>query len=397
MRMKPNDVLILGAGASGLMCASEAAARGRKVLVLDHAAKPGRKILASGGGRCNFTNLHAKASHYVTSNPDFVRSAISRFTSKDFIALVQANQIPFHEKIDGQMFCDRSAGDILKLLLTRAQEGAAQIMNEVKVKDVAFADGVFKVVTGAVAFSAPRLVVATGGLSWPKLGASDLGLKIARQFGLKVIEPSPALVGLAFDDKEKKRFEGLAGIHLRVGLSCGEWKSMDDLMIRHGGLSGPVILNASLAWEPGREIIINWVPEENIEATFRQLKLDKVAGGRGKVRTGLEKRIPRRLADRIAWHAQARGAWRELSDERLLALAKAIHADRIVPSGTFGWGEAEVMRGGVDTKELSSKTMESRKVPGLYFTGEVMDVTGQVGGYNLQWAWSSGWAAGQAV
>jgi predicted Rossmann fold flavoprotein len=395
--MKNCDVLILGAGASGLMCASEAAARGRKVQALDHAERPGQKILASGGGRCNFTNLNATPSHYTTSNPDFVRSALSRFTPQDFITLVKSRQIPYFEKKDGQIFCDHSASDILKLLVARAEEAGAEILNEVKVREVAFSGGTFTAHTGAGTFSAPRLVVATGGLSWPKLGASDLGLKIARQFGLKVIEPSPALVGLAFGAREKTRFEGLAGIHLQVGLSCGEWKSADDLMIRHGGLSGPVILNASLNWEPGREIVINWVPEHTAEATFKQLKLDKTAGGRGKTRIWLSKRLPRRLAERIAWHAEARGPWRALSDERLLALAKDIHAYRFTPSGTFGWDEAEVMRGGVDTRELSSKTMEARKVPGLFFTGEVMDVAGEVGGFNLQWAWSSGWAAGQAV
>jgi len=244
---------------------------------------------------------------------------------------------------------------------------------------------------------AGRLVVATGGLSFPELGASDLGYRLAKRFGLEVVAPSPALVGMAFPGAEKKRFEGLAGIHLTVGVSCGAWNRVDDLMITHKGLSGPVILNASLAWEPGREISVNWVPDRTTEQTFEQLKRDRKTGGRGSFRVFLEKRIPKRLADRLAWHAGAKGAWRELSDEALKTLAKTLHDDRFIPSGTFGYKEAEVTRGGVDTREISSKTMEYAKVPGLYFIGEVLDVTGELGGFNLQWAWSSGWAAGQAV
>ncbi len=395
--MNLHDVIVLGGGAAGLLCASEAAARGRKVLVLEQGAKPAPKILVSGGGHCNFTNLRAAPSRYVTSNPGFVSDALSKFTPKDFIALVKARSISYHEKKDSQLFCDKSAKAIIDLLVDRIKENKVNLLLGKKVGKVAFSDGTFTVEAGRENYSAPKLVVATGGLSWPQLGATDLGYRIAGQFGLKVIEPSPALVGLAFPARELERFKGLAGIHLRVYVSCGKWKRTDDLMITHKGFSGPVILNATLVWEPGQEIMINWVPEFTVESTFKQLKEDKAAGGRGQFRIWLSKRIPRRLADRIAWHAEARGAWSSLPDEKLLALAKDIHAYRFIPAGTFGYRHAEVTRGGLDTREVSPKTMESHKVPGLFFIGEVLDVTGQLGGFNFQWAWSSGWAAGQAV
>lgn len=397
MRMKPYDVIILGGGAAGLMCAREAAARGRKVLVLEQNSKPAPKILVSGGGRCNFTNIHATPANYVTTNPDFVRSALARFTPKDFIALVQERSIPFHEKKDGQLFCDKSAKDIIELLVTRAKEKGVEILLGQKVGEITHSEGSFTVHSGDEIFTAPRLVVATGGLSWPQLGASDLGFKIARQFGLKVIDPSPALVGLTFPEREMARFKDLAGVHLRVGVSCGDWNLVEDLMITHKGLSGPVMLNASLYWKPGQEITVNWVPELTVESTYKQLKKDKAEGGRGKFRVWFSERIPRRLAERIAWNAEARGSWAALSDERLMALAQDIHAYRFVPAGTFGYRMAEVMKGGVDTREVSSKTMEARKVPGLFFIGEVLDVTGQLGGFNFQWAWASGYVAGQTV
>jgi predicted Rossmann fold flavoprotein len=395
--MNSYDVLILGGGAAGLMCAAEAAMRGRKVLVLEQAAKPAPKILVSGGGRCNFTNLYAKPTNYITSNPGFVNNAFARFTPKDFIALVEAHSIPFHEKKDGQLFCDKSAKAIIELLVTRAQKAGAKLLLGQKVEEIHHAEGTFTVKVGAESYSAPRLVVATGGLSWPQLGATDLGFKIAKQFGLKILEPSPALVGLTFPPREMERFKDLAGVHLRVAVSCGKWSLEEDIMITHKGLSGPVMLNASLYWQPGQEIVVNWVPELTVEETFQQLRRDKAAGGRGKFRIWFSERIPRRLAERIAWNAEARGAWASLSDDRLMALAKDIHAYRFVPADTFGYRMAEVMRGGVDTREVSPKTMESLKVPGLFLVGEILDVTGQLGGFNFQWAWASGFAAGQVV
>jgi predicted Rossmann fold flavoprotein len=395
--MNTYDVLVLGGGAAGLLCASEAAARGRKVLVLEQSKKPAPKILVSGGGRCNFTNIYAKPSNYVSSNPGFVDDALSRFKPKHFIALVKERRIAYHEKKDGQLFCDTSAKEITELLVAKTEAAGAKLLLNQKVEKVGHADGVFTVQTSDATYSASRLVVATGGLSWPQLGASDLGLKIAEQFGLRIVEPAPALAGLNFPPREQERFKDLAGIHLRVGVSCGNWKMEEDIMITHTGLSGPVILNVSLVWEPGKEIVVNWVPENTVEQTFEQLKRDKAAGGRGKFRVWFSERIPKRLAERIAWNAEARGPWAELPDERLLALARDIHAYRFVPQDTFGYRMAEVMKGGVDTREFSSSTMECLKVPGLFYIGEVLDVTGQLGGFNFQWAWASGFVAGQVV
>jgi len=379
------------------MCAAEAATRVRNVLVLEQGHRPGPKILVSGGGRCNFTNIYAKPSNYYSSNPNFVNEALNLFKPKNFIALVKERRISYHKKKDGQLFCDKSAKEIIDLLVTRAETSGAKLLLDQKVQQVSRVGEIFNVLVGNETYQSPRLVVATGGLSWPQLGATDLGFQLARQFDLKIIEPSPALAGLHFPAREIDRFRDLAGIHLRVGISCGDWNMEEDIMITHKGLSGPVILNASLVWKPGQEIVINWVPELTVESTYRQLKKDKTAGGRGEFRVWFSERIPRRLAERIAWNAEARGSWAELSDECLLALANDIHAYRFVPADTFGYRMAEVMKGGVDTREFSPKTMECLKVPGLFFIGEILDVTGQLGGFNFQWAWSSGFAAGQAL
>jgi predicted Rossmann fold flavoprotein len=397
MPMNSYDVIVLGGGAAGLMCAAEAAVRGRKVLILEQGHRPGPKILVSGGGRCNFTNIYAKPSNYYSSNPGFVNEALSAFKPKNFITLVKERRISYHEKKAGQLFCDKSAKEIIDLLVNRVETSGAKLLLNQKVQQVTYENDVFTVKVENETYHAKRLVVATGGLSWPQLGATDLGFQVAKQFKLKIIEPAPALVGLNFQPGEIDRFKDLAGIHLQVGISCGKWNMVEDIMITHKGLSGPVILNASLVWEPGQEIIINWVPELTVELTYRQLKKDKAAGGRGEFRVWFSERIPRRLAERIAWNAEARGSWAELSDKRLLALATDIHAYRFIPADTFGYRMAEVMKGGVDTREFSPKTMECLKVPGLFFIGEILDVTGQLGGFNFQWAWSSGWACGRAV
>jgi len=395
--MKTSDVLILGGGAAGLMCAASSAARGRRTVVVDHGPKIGRKILVSGGGRCNFTNLGAQPSHYVSANPAFVKNALARFTPKRFIALVEERGIAYHEKKDGQLFCNGNAAAIVSLLVDRARGAGAEVLTGVLTTEVRKTkDGFALLAEGGKSFQARKLVVATGGLSWPQIGATDLGMRLARQFGLKVVEPKPALVGLTFPPAEMERFKDLAGIHMRVNVACGPFRTADDVMITHKGLSGPAVLNASLFWEPGMEVTVNWVPGGSVEETYRKLLREKKAG-KGVLRETLRGKVTRRLADRLAYHAGARGAWTTLSDEMLWEVAKAFHATSFVPSGTFGYGQAEVMRGGVDTHALSPDTMECLNVPGLYFIGEVMDVTGRLGGFNFQWAWASGVAAGTAV
>jgi len=391
------DVLILGAGASGLMCAATAAERKKKVVVLDHTTLPARKVLASGGGRCNFTNLDTHLSHYVTANPHFVREALKRYAPKDFIHLLKRRGIQFREKKDGQLFCETGAKKIVQMLVERAIEGGVDLRNGVVLQDVAFAEGRFTVTTDGEAFEALRLVVATGGLSYPALGASDLGYRLAGQFGHEVVPPSPGLVGLTFNEKDQERFKGLEGIHLRVGLSVRGRELEDDLMLTHTGLSGPVILDASLIWDPGERLVINWVPGHGVETTYEQLMKDKKKGGKGIVKPWFLEAVPKRLAERLAWHAGARGNWTALSEDVLWALANAIHADSLVPAETAGYDKAEVTRGGVDTHQINPTTMESRKRPGLFFAGEVLDVTGRLGGFNLQWAWTSGFIAGQSV
>ncbi len=395
--MNTYDVIILGGGAAGLMCAATAASRGRKVMVLEQSRRPSPKILVSGGGRCNFTNIYAKPSNYHSSNPGFVNDALARFKPKDFIAIVKKKGIAYHEKKDGQLFCDKSAKEIIDLLVERTQQSGASLLLNQKVQQVYHEKDLFTVQLEDQSYQSSRLVIATGGLSWPQLGASDFGYKIAQQFGMKIVEPSPALVGLNFSPSDLTKFKDLAGIHLTVSASCGAWNMVEDIMITHTGLSGPIMLNASLVWEPGKEIVINWIPEMTVEETYAQLKKDKAAGGRGEFRIWFSERIPRRLADRIAWNAGARGAWAELPDETLMSLAKNIHEYRFVPQDTFGYRVAEVTKGGVDTREFSPQTMESLKVPGLFFIGEVLDITGQLGGFNFQWAWASGWVSGQAV
>jgi predicted Rossmann fold flavoprotein len=344
------NALILGAGGAGLMAAITAGRRGRRVLLVDHAAKPGGKILISGGGRCNFTNLGAGPGNYVSQNPHFVKSALARFTPRDFIALVEKHKIPYHEKKSGQLFCDQSARDILDMLLGEAREAGVEFRLGAPIEGVAKEGGSFQVRVGGEALEAPALVVATGGLSFPKLGATDFGYKVARQFSHAVTPRHAALDGFVFAEKEKAAFEGLAGVAAEARLSCGGQGFLENVLFTHVGLSGPAALQASLYWESGAEI----------QARF-------------------SRPLPHRL------------------EQRLKALKIDPEDWRFRPERTVGYAKAEVTRGGVDTLELSSKTMESKKVAGLYFIGELLDVTGQLGGYNFQWAWASGFAAGNAL
>lgn len=383
------DALILGAGAAGLMCAIEAGKRGRRVAVLEHADRLGKKILISGGGRCNFTNLHCQPENFLSSNPHFARSALARYTPADFVALVERHGIAYHEKTLGQLFCDRSARDILGMLETECQEAGVSIFLSTKIQQVE-RTAEFVVRAATAEFRAPALVVATGGLSIPKIGATSFGYDLARQFGVAIREPWPGLVPLVLSAEDCSRYCDLAGVSAEVIASCGRQQFREKLLITHRGLSGPAILQISSYWKNPQPILIDLAPGREIAAGFRDPSTPRNMGA---LRVELRKFLPHRLADR--WlEAHSPPSW---TNHALADLEKQIHAWAITPAGTEGYEKAEVTAGGVDTDELSAKTMESRKVPGLFFIGEVVDVTGHLGGFNFQWAWASGAAAGRAL
>ena len=385
------EVLILGAGGAGMMCAIQAGRRGRKVTILDHAARLGGKILISGGGRCNFTNVGADPRNYVSANPHFCKSALSRFTPEDFIQLVRERGIAFHEKKLGQLFCDGSAQAIIDLLKAECEGAGVDIRLSTEIGAIS-RPGRFLVETAAGPWEAERLVVATGGLSIPKLGASGLGYEIARQFGLALVERAPALDGFTF---KEPAYGELAGISVDCVIRCNGISFRENILFTHSGLSGPAALQASLHWRPGDELVIDLLPETR---ALEWLLAKKRAGNRALARNLLAELLPSRFAATFCdLHFPSELPLAQLADKALEQVAEKLHAWRITPAGTVGYGKAEVTRGGVDTDELSSKTMEARKVPGLYFVGEVVDVTGWLGGYNFQWAWASGWAAGQVV
>lgn len=394
------DVAVVGAGAAGLMCAITAAGRGRRVVVLDHARKLGGKILISGGGRCNFTNVGASPGQYVSENPHFCRSALSRYTPRDFVAWVEKHGIAFHEKKLGQLFCDDSARDIVQMLENECRTTGVALRLGVDVSEVrrSSADR-FELATSAGPVAASRLVVATGGLSFPKLGATGWGYDIAKQFGLRVTDRAPALDGFVFAGEEMKLLTGprgpsLAGVALEVDMFTDDSPVFREaVLFTHTGLSGPAALQTSLHWRPGHTVTVNLVPGQNLGDW---LKAEKRRGNRQLVHNALSTWLPSRLAERLA-EMRDLDRLQDVSDEKLAALGDVIHAWTWTPARTAGYDKAEVTRGGVDTRDLSSKTMESTHVPGLYFVGEVVDVTGWLGGYNFQWAWASGWAAGTAV
>jgi len=392
------DVIILGAGGAGLMCAAEARKRGRSVLVLDHAKAPGEKIRISGGGRCNFTNLHSSPANFLSDNPRFCISALKTYTQTEFISMVERHKIPFHEKTLGQLFCDNSALNITQMLLRECGDDVL-IQMGAKVQGVAQANNGFIVETDSASYTSSSLVIATGGKSIPKMGATGFGYEVARQFGLNIVEPRPALVPLTFGDDLRARFKPLAGVSLDAEISCGRAKFREGLLFTHKGLSGPSVLQISSYWREGQEIEVNLAPDIDV---FERLKIARQNHPRQELATPLGEVLPKRLADIIVetldWGSLkdvARLA--DASDKHLCLLADAINRWRVKPEGTEGFRVAEVTIGGVDTKELSSKTMETRSVPGLFFIGEVVDVTGHLGGHNFQWAWSSGFVAGQAV
>ena len=382
------DALVIGGGAAGLLCAIEAGKRGRRVAVLEHADRIGKKILISGGGHCNFTNIHCQPQNFLSANPHFAKSALARYTSGDFIALVEKHRIPYHEKTLGQLFCDNSARDITNMLEAECRAARARIILNSKITEVS-RDTEFAVRCDSAEYRASALVVASGGLSIPKMGATPFGYDLARQFGLKIITPRPGLVPLVFAPPDRKRYSALAGVSTEVIAQAAHAPFREKMLFTHRGLSGPAILQISSYWQEGEPIRIDLAPDRDATAAIRQ------AGTRN--RAAAEKAfqhiLPKRLAE-LWLHHNAPCSW---TNPSLAALEEKIHAWSLTPAGTEGFEKAEVTLGGIDTDELSSKTMESRKVPGLFFIGEVVDVTGHLGGFNFQWAWASGAAAGRSV
>ena len=383
------DALILGGGAAGLMCAIEAGKRGRRVAVLEHADRLGKKILISGGGRCNFTNLHCQPENFLSSNPHFAKSALARYTPADFIALVDKHRIPYHEKTLGQLFCDRSARDILAMLEEECHAAGVTIFLSARIQEVSWTTQ-FVARASNAEFRSPTLVVATGGLSIPKIGATSFGYDLARQFGLKIREPWPGLVPLLLKAEDRFRYCDLTGVSAEVVASCNGQRFREKMLITHRGLSGPAILQISSYWKKPHEITIDLAPQTELTTIFRDPKTPRTLTA---LRSEFRKTLPTRLADRwLELHAHS--SW---TNTALAELEQQVHAWTITPAGTEGYEKAEVTAGGVDTDELSARTMESRKVPGLFFIGEVVDVTGHLGGFNFQWAWASGAAAGRAL
>lgn len=375
------------------MCALQAAKRGRRVLALDHAPKIGKKILISGGGRCNFTNLHAGPANFVSRNPHFCKSALARFTPNDFVQMVKEHDIPFHEKKLGQLFCDRSARDIVAMLVQDCERAGVTFRLDCLVQAVTKPDR-FLLDTSRGSFSSESLVIATGGPSVPDTGATDFGYGIARQFGLTLVEPEPALVGLTWNESDLRLFGDLAGVSAETIVTCRQASFRENILFTHRGLSGPAILQASLYWNQGDQLTIDLSPDLDLGAWLLEAKR---RGERTELKTLLASRLPKRLAEKFCDLYLPSKPLVQLADKALASFADRLHRWIVTPSGTEGFKKAEVTRGGVDTNELSSQTMESKKVPGLYFIGEVVDVTGQLGGYNFQWAWASGFAAGQVV
>jgi predicted Rossmann fold flavoprotein len=387
------DAVILGGGAAGLMCAIEAGKRGRRVAVIERADKLGKKILISGGGRCNFTNLYCQPENFLSSNPHFAKSALARYAPRDFIALVEKHGIPYHEKTLGQLFCDRSARDILGMLEAECRDAGVSLFPNTKINQVE-RERDFVVRAETAEFKAPALVVATGGLSIPKIGATPFGYDLARQFRLAIREPWPGLVPLLFSPEDSSRYRDLAGVSAEVIASCAAQQFRERMLITHRGLSGPAILQISSYWNERRKkpqpLRIDLAPDREVTATFRDPTTPRNLSA---LRAEFQKFLPHRFADRwLDAHAPTSWTIRALAD-----LEKQTHAWAISPAGTEGYEKAEVTAGGVDTDELSAKTMESRKIPGLFFIGEVVDVTGHLGGFNFQWAWSSGAAAGRSL
>lgn len=388
------DVLIIGAGAAGLMCAATAAQRGRSVLLLDHAKNVGEKIRISGGGRCNFTNLHAEPANYVSQNPRFCISALKRYTQHDFIARIDAQGISYHERDHGQLFCNDSATLIVDMLVDDCTRAGARIQLATHISSVKKDDDGYLIHTDRGLYVGTSLVIATGGKSIPKIGASGFGYDLAKRFGLRVVPDRAGLVPLIFEGDFLAQLKTLAGIAIDVRIRLRKIEFREALLFTHRGLSGPAILQISSYWNDGDELRINLAPGTD---AFEALKTAKADNPKQDVSTALSTLVPKRLAKLISSWAGAEGRIGETGDKLLRKCAETVNDWRVIPSGSEGYRTAEVTVGGVDTRDLSSQTMEAKAVPGLYFIGEVVDVTGELGGFNFQWAWSSGHAAGQAV
>ena len=383
------DTVIVGAGAAGLMCAIEAGRRGRRVAVVEHAERIGKKILISGGGRCNFTNIHCKAENFISGNPHFAKSALARFTPRDFIALVEKHGIAYHEKTLGQLFCDGSASEIVKMLETECRDAGVEIFLNARVDGIERGEK-FLVKTAVGGFECAALVIATGGLSIPKMGATGFGYDVAKQFGVAVTECRAGLVPLVFGEGDLRGYEDLSGLSADVIARAGKKRFREKMLITHRGLSGPVVLQISSYWKPGETVEIDLAPGRDV---FASMLARPDARTEQRMVYALREVLPARLAER--WLTlNPPESW---SNASIGAVEKAVHTWTVKPVGTEGYAKAEVTVGGVDTDALDAKTMECRAVPGLYFIGEVVDVTGWLGGFNFQWAWASGAAAGRAV
>ena len=390
------DVVILGGGAAGLLCAITAGNRGRSVLVLEGSNKIGKKILMSGGGRCNFTNVNTEPSRFISANPSFCISALSRYTPGDFIAMVEEHDIAYHEKTLGQLFCDTSSKQILEMLVAECEKASVRIETSVETESVEY-EYRYELVCNKGRFSSDSLVIATGGLSIPKMGASDFGYRLARQFGLKVLETRAGLVPFTFTGEIHEMLQRLSGVSLRTGITTSEISFTEDLLFTHRGLSGPAILQISSYWNPGDQIFINLLPDNDAESLLMQAKKTQ---GKTLLRTLLSESLPRAVVlelQTLLWADLAEIPIQEIADTKLRTLASVLQAWTLKPAATEGYRTAEVTLGGINTDELSSKTMQCVRQKGLYCIGEVVDVTGHLGGFNFQWAWASGFAAGQVA
>lgn len=387
------DVIIIGAGAAGLMCAMTAGKRGRSVLVIEHNEKAGKKILISGGGRCNFTNLWVHPENFISENPHFCKSALSRFNEQDFISLVEKHKISYHEKTLGQLFCDGKSDEIINLLLKECEEGEVIIQTSCNVEKIEKGD-LFKIKTNIGELISESLVIATGGLSIPKIGATGFGYKIAKQFSININECKPSLVPFVFNENDLKNYSGLSGVSADSIVSCNEKSFRSNILFTHKGLSGPAILQISNYWNEGDEIIINLLPEIDLASKIREWKTESP---KSILMTPLGTILPRRIVQKFIELSGYDKPLNQYSDKEIVKVCQMFREWKIIPFSTEGYEKAEVTKGGIDTGEISSKTFEAKKVKGLYFIGEILDVTGWLGGYNFQWAWSSGYCAGQFV